>query len=248
MHTQNMRLWDQVQATDPSATKSAKVDGQQITSISGQHMIMKATQMFGPVGIGWGWTVIEERFDQGGPIFREITDAEGKKVSELIGHEVGHTVRIKLWFELDGKRGEVEQYGCTPFSYRSKWGITTDTEAPKKSLTDAVKKSLAMLGFSADIFLGLFDDRDYVEARREEEQIAKAEDQQAAEEQAKEERLAYIKSIIETMQGAQSQYELKKIHDVAVRKLTARKDDSGVKRIAREFSEQIKRFTEEKAA
>ncbi|MEX7116228.1 hypothetical protein AB2C39_33685, partial [Pseudomonas aeruginosa] len=130
----------------------------------------------------------------------------------------------------------------------SKWGITTDTEAPKKSLTDAVKKSLAMLGFSADIFLGLFDDRDYVEARREEEQIAKAEDQQAAEEQAKEERLAYIKSIIETMQGAQSQYELKKIHDVAVRKLTARKDDSGVKRIAREFSEQIKRFTEEKAA
>ncbi|MEX7116709.1 hypothetical protein AB2C39_36225, partial [Pseudomonas aeruginosa] len=87
MHTQNMRLWDQVQATDPSATKSAKVDGQQITSISGQHMIMKATQMFGPVGIGWGWTVIEERFDQGGPIFREITDAEGKKVSELIGHE-----------------------------------------------------------------------------------------------------------------------------------------------------------------
>lgn len=111
-----------------------------------------------------------------------------------------------------------------------------------------MKKSLAMLGFSADIFLGLFDDRDYVEARREEEQIAKAEDQQAAEEQAKEERLAYIKSIIETMQGAQSQYELKKIHDVAVRKLTARKDDSGVKRIARELSEQIKRFTEEKAA
>ncbi|MDG9858443.1 hypothetical protein N7403_31725 [Pseudomonas nitroreducens] len=248
MQTENMRLWDQVQATDPSATKSAKVDGQQITSISGQHMIMKATQMFGPVGIGWGWTVIEERFDQGGPIFREITDASGQKVNELIGNEVGHTVRIKLWFELDGKRGEVEQYGCTPFSYKSKWGITTDTEAPKKSLTDAVKKSLAMLGFSADIFLGLFDDRDYVEARKEEEQIAKAEDRQAAEEQAKEERLAYIKSVIETMQGAQSQHELKKIHDVAVRKLGARKDETGVKRIAREWAEQSTRFTEAQAS
>ncbi|KWR82519.1 hypothetical protein [Pseudomonas sp. PI1] len=248
MHANNMRLWDQVQATDPSATKSAKVDGQQITSISGQHMIMKATQMFGPVGIGWGWNVIEERFDQGGPIFREVTDANGQKTNELIGHEVGHTVRIKLWFELDGKRGEVEQYGCTPFSYKSKWGITTDTEAPKKSLTDAVKKSLAMLGFSADIFLGLFDDRDYVEARKEEEQIAKAEDRQAAEDQAKEERLAYIKSVIETMQSAHSQHELKKIHDVAVRKLTARKDDNGVKRIARELADQSKRFAEEKAA
>lgn len=248
MQTENMRLWDQVQATDPSATKSAKVDGQQITSISGQHMIMKATQMFGPVGIGWGWTVIEERFDQGGPIFREITDASGQKVNELIGNEVGHTVRIKLWFELDGKRGEVEQYGCTPFSYKSRWGITTDTEAPKKSLTDAVKKSLAMLGFSADIFLGLFDDRDYVEARKEEEQIAKAEDRQAAEEQAKEERLAYIKSVIETMKGAQSAHELKKIHDVAVRKLGARKDETGVKRIAREWAEQSTRFTEQQAS
>lgn len=248
MQTENMRLWDQVQATDPSATKSAKVDGQQITSISGQHMIMKATQMFGPVGIGWGWTVIEERFDQGGPIFREITDASGQKVNELIGNEVGHTVRIKLWFELDGKLGEVEQYGCTPFSYKSKWGITTDTEAPKKSLTDAVKKSLAMLGFSADIFLGLFDDRDYVEARKEEEQIAKAEDRQAAEEQAKEERLAYIKSVIETMKGAQSAHELKKIHDVAVRKLGARKDETGVKRIAREWAEQSTRFTEQQAS
>ncbi|MCY1391871.1 hypothetical protein D9M71_67240 [compost metagenome] len=240
MHAENMNLWSQVQATDPSATKQAKVDGQQITSINGQHMIMKATEMFGPVGIGWGWTIVEERFDRGG----DIRNDKG----EVIGQEVGHVVRIKLWFEMGGKRGEVEQYGCTAFSYKSKWGVTTDTEAPKKSLTDAIKKSLAMLGFSADIFLGLFDDRNYVEARQEEEAMAKAEDKQAEEERQKEERLAYIKSVIETMQGALSVHELKKIHDAAVRKLTARRDETGVKRIARELNDQMKRFPEEKAS
>lgn len=157
MNNQNMSIWSQVEKTAPEATKSAKVNGQQITSISGQHMIKRATEVFGPVGIGWGWTVAEERFDQGG----EIRNDKG----ELIGHEVGHTIRVKLWFMQGDKRGEVEQYGCTPFTYKSKWGVTTDTEAPKKSLTDAVKKALAMLGFSADIFLGLYDDRDYVAER-----------------------------------------------------------------------------------
>jgi hypothetical protein len=167
MNNQNMSIWSQVEKTAPEATKSAKVNGQQITSISGQHMIKRATEVFGPVGIGWGWTVAEERFDQGG----EIRNDKG----ELIGHEVGHTIRVKLWFMQGDKRGEVEQYGCTPFTYKSKWGVTTDTEAPKKSLTDAVKKALAMLGFSADIFLGLYDDRDYVAEREAIAQPAEAE-------------------------------------------------------------------------
>ncbi|WP_313052906.1 hypothetical protein, partial [Pantoea piersonii] len=68
MSDNKMQLWDAVQATDPSATKEATVSGQKITSISGQHMIRRATEMFGPVGIGWGWSVVEERFDQGGPV------------------------------------------------------------------------------------------------------------------------------------------------------------------------------------
>ncbi|MCV0071178.1 hypothetical protein KUC74_09480 [Pseudomonas aeruginosa] len=242
MHTENMKLWNAVDKTDPSATKTANVNGQTMTSIIGQYMFMRATEQFGPYGIGWRCEVANEQYVTGAKIMA------GEKGDIHIGDNIMHTMRIRLIYTLDGKEGVAEHVGCTPFVYKSKYGATTDMEAPKKTFTDSVKKCLSMLGFSADIFLGMFDDRNYVEVRREEEQIAKAEDQQAAEEQAKEERLAYIKSIIETMQGAQSQYELKKIHDVAVRKLTARKDDSGVKRIAREFSEQIKRFNEEKAA
>lgn len=234
MSDNKMQLWNEVQATDPSATKEANVSGQKITSISGQHMIRRATEMFGPVGIGWGWSVVEERFDQGGPVRNDK--------GEVLGNEVGHTVRIRLWFELNGKRGEVEQYGCTPFAYKSKWGITTDTEAPKKSLTDAIKKALSMLGFSADIFLGMFDDREYVQLRKEEEQLAKAEDREAEAERQKEERLAYLKSVVESMAGAQNMHELKKMHDTAVRKLSARRDEAGVKRVAKELTTQTERL------
>jgi hypothetical protein len=239
MSDKNMRIWSQVDKTAPSATKAAKVGGMAITSLNGLHMIMRATEVLGPVGIGWGWTVAEERFDQGGDIRNDK--------NEVIGREVGHTVRIKLWFVLDEQRGEFEQYGCTPFTYKSKWGITTDTEAPKKSLTDAIKKGLSMLGFSADVYLGLFDDADYVDQRKDEEAIEAAEDKHAEEERQKQSRLDYIKSVIDGMQGAVTLHELKKLHDVAVRKLTAKRDDAAVKRIARELGELSGKFTEQDA-
>lgn len=225
----NMALWDAVQKTDPSATKAATVSGQKITSISGQHMIRKATETFGPVGIGWGWNVVEERFDKGGDV--------RKDTGEVIGSEVGHTVRIRLWFERDGKRGEVEQYGCTPFTYKSKWGITTDTEAPKKSLTDAIKKALAMLGFSADIFLGLFDDADYVRQRESEEQIERAEDKEAEAERQRQERLMWLKTAIDEMEASPTMHALKSLHTKFVRDASRRGETAFVTRLARTYEE-----------
>lgn len=240
MSNQNMSIWSQVEKTAPEATKSAKVNGQQITSISGQHMIKRATEVFGPVGIGWGWTVAEERFDQGG----EIRNDKG----EQIGHEVGHTIRVKLWFMQGDKRGEVEQYGCTPFTYKSKWGVTTDTEAPKKSLTDAVKKALAMLGFSADIFLGLYDDRDYVAEREAESQLEQAENKEAEAARQQQERLDWLKTSVETMAGAVTMNELSKLHASYVRSASRRNEEKFVKRLAMAFEERKAQLEQKEAA
>ena len=226
----NMHIWEKVSTTDTRYTKAAEVGGQKITSLNGTAMIMKATEMFGPVGIGFGWSIIEERFDEGS----EMVSGEGDK-RLVLGRELNHTIKIRFWFELDGKRGEIEQYGCTRYLYKSKYGTTTDGEAPKKSLTDAIKKSLSMLGFSADVFLGMFDDAEYVNQLKDEEQIEHAEDQEAERARQQQERLDYIKSVIDTMAGAQSPQELKKIHDVAVRKLTLRKDTKGAERISLEW-------------
>lgn len=243
MSESNMRIWAQVDKTDTRFTKDAKVGGQQITSLNGTAMIMKATEVFGPAGIGFGWNVVEERFDKGAEMFNGEGD---KRVS--LGFELNHTIKITFWFVLDGQRGEIEQYGCTQYLYKSKYGTTTDSEAPKKSLTDAIKKALSMLGFSADVFLGMFDDQNYVQQLQAEQAIEQAEDKEAEIERQKQERLAFIKGTVDAMKGAQSFRELKKIHDAAVRRLGARNDTAGVQRVAKELADLSPKFAQETAA
>lgn len=239
----NMRIWAEVEKTDTRYTESAKVGGQQITALNGTAMIMKATEVFGPVGFGFGWSVLEERFDKGAEIF----SGEGEKRVSL-GHELNHTVKIKFWAVVDGQRGEFEQYGCTQYLYKSKYGTTTDGEAPKKSLTDAIKKSLSMLGFSADVFLGMFDDQNYVEALKAEERIEDAVDKVAEQEAQAEERLEMLRSTIALMNSAITFREAKKIHDSQVRRLAAKNDAKGVKRLTDELNLIQAKFGEQNKA
>lgn len=228
----NMQIWDKVSTTDTRYTKAAEVGGQKITSLNGTAMIMKATEVFGPVGIGFGWSIVEERFDEGS----EMVSGEGDK-RLVLGRELNHTIKIRFWFELDGKRGEIEQYGCTRYLYKSKYGTTTDGEAPKKSLTDAIKKSLSMLGFSADVFLGMFDDHTYVEQLKEEQAIEQAVDKDAEILRQKQERLDWLNSAVETMSNAVTAHELKMLNVKYIREATRRNEPTFIARITRAFEE-----------
>lgn len=228
----NMRIWSAVDKTDTRYTKDAKVGGQQITSLNGTAMIMKATEIFGPVGIGFGWKVAEERFDKGAEIFSGEGD---KRVS--LGFELNHTIKILFWFTQDGQRGEIEQYGCTPYLYKSKYGCTTDGEAPKKSLTDAIKKALSMLGFNADVFLGMFEDHDYKAEREAEAQLEQAENKEAEAARQQQERLDWLKTSVETMAAAVTMNELGKLHASYVRSASRRNEQNFVKRLAMAFEE-----------
>jgi hypothetical protein len=229
----NTRIWDQVDTTDPSATKNfTGMGGFKGTAIKPTYLMRKATEVFGPCGEGWGWTILEERFDEGGPLQAPTKEWP---TAPLINAKV-HTVRIELWYQGEGgQKCTVTHYGHTPFVLLQQGKIITDWEAAKKSLTDAIGKCLQPLGFAADIHMGLFDDAAYVETVRDEVALNKAEDRVAEEDRQKQERLDYIKSVIDTMGGAQSAQELKKIHDVAVRKLTLRKDTKGVERVSLEW-------------
>lgn len=141
----NLRIWKAVEQTDPHFTKQFnRGGGFKGTATNATYLFKKATATFGPLGIGWGWNVIDEKYQPG----------QDK--------DVIHVVRIKLWYELDGKRGEIEHFGQTTFVGKNRNGYFTDEEAPKKSLTDAISKSLSGLGFAADIHLGLYDDNRYV--------------------------------------------------------------------------------------
>lgn len=232
MSDKNMQIWEKVEKTDTRFTKKAKVNGQDITSLSGTAMVMKATELFGPVGIGWGWKIIEERFDEG----HEIYIGEGDKRA-CIGREIGHTLKIALWFTQDGQRGEIEQYGCTRYQYKTSYGMTTDGEAPKKSLTDAIKKALSMLGFSADVFLGLHDDQGYVQQLKEEEAISDADDKDAEIKRQKEARIAWLESAVETIGKAVKLHELNLLNVQYVREATRRNETAFIKRITKAFEE-----------
>ncbi|WP_323150735.1 hypothetical protein [Pseudomonas glycinae] len=229
----NTRIWDQVDVTDPSATKNfTGMGGFKGTAIKPTYLMHKATEVFGPCGEGWGWTVLEERYDEGAPLqapTKEWPDAP--RINAKL-----HTLKVEFWYlGKDGQKCTIVQYGHTPFVYLQGGKIMTDWEVSKKSLTDAIGKCMQPLGFSADIHMGLFDDAAYVDAVRDEVALEKAENRVEEEERQKLERLDYLKSVIENMQGAQTPHERKKIHDVAVRQLTLRKDEKGAARISLEW-------------
>lgn len=153
----NMALWDAVKTTDKTHTETIHLDGRDITTINGMYVVQRATEMFGPIGKGWGFDILEDRIDQGAP----ITSGSGDNI-KVYAHELVHTIKLKLWYLRAGKKNYITQYGHTPFVRKGQYGPYTDFEAPKKSTTDAIKKCLSLAGFCADVHLGMFDDPIYV--------------------------------------------------------------------------------------
>jgi hypothetical protein len=197
----NLKLWNAVEKTDPAFTKKFnRGGGFSGTATNATYLHKRATETFGPMGIGWGVNVIDERYEKG------------------VNDDIVHVVRIKLWYLLDGQRGEIEAYGQTMFTGKNKNGAYTDEEAPKKSLTDATSKALSHLGFAADIHLGLYDDNKYVnDLKREmaEEKRQAANDEPPKEQEKKaasyDEQIAIEKELVELLDKANTP---KKVTDI----------------------------------
>lgn len=201
-NNQNMALWDSVKVTDKSFTKTQSLEGRQVTSINGMYVVQRATETFGPIGKGWGYEIMVDRLDQGAP----ITNKNG----EVIAHEQVHTILLKLWYLRSGKRNHVTQYGHTPFVRKSQYGAYTDFDAPKKSLTDAIKKCLSLLGFSADVHLGMFEDEVYLEGLDMKKRLDEAGEGGAQEvmTELKGEFRAWVDSQVAVLNGANNQRSL----------------------------------------
>lgn len=148
----NMKLWQEVCVTDPAAVKPITGKSYKGNSPKPYWIIQRATEVFGPVGIGWGVTVKSERFER------------------LSDTDVLHVAVVSVWFMRDGKRSETfDQMGGTKACYMTgKGSLMVDEDAGKKSVTDGMVKCLSMIGFAGDIFSGLWDDSKYVEWAAEE--------------------------------------------------------------------------------
>jgi hypothetical protein len=148
--TDNLELWHAVETTDPKAVKPITGKQYKGNSPKPHWLVRRATEVFGPCGIGWGFEVKESQY----------TPTEAG---------VLHSATIRVWYDWQGKRGVVEHVGGTPASGKRQSGqVFYDEDAAKKSVTDGLVKALSMIGFAADIFDGRWDDSKYVETAREE--------------------------------------------------------------------------------
>ena len=123
------------------------------TAVSPVHIAERLTQIFGPVGLGWGFEV------------RDIHYIPVEKPEVVY-------VSVEVWWKLDGVTNKGDPNGRASFQHvgggmlqkGGKNGIRYDDEAVKGAVTDAIGKAFTYLGAAADIHLGLFDDVKYLRA------------------------------------------------------------------------------------
>ncbi|HHS9618825.1 TPA: hypothetical protein ACTXAA_000466 [Raoultella planticola] len=249
----NLELWKSVFKTDERFTTAFSVNGGG-TSINGTYMTMMATREFGPKGQGWGVDILEERFDTGAPITRTIKGADGNNTWELIPDGMGgilmekhHVIKIRLWYLKDDVRGEEFAFGCTPYIYGSKYGPICDGEATKKSLTDATKKALSGLGFSGDIFMGLYDNPEYRQKNKAEFDLKNASETAEDAARLRQEFDDKLTRNANTLANAVSVNEINKVFAPIARELEVHRKDAeskGDTQRSRHLSSQLRRLTD----
>ncbi|HHR5903894.1 TPA: hypothetical protein ACS7ZB_001032 [Providencia alcalifaciens] len=225
----HLSIWKRVQRTDARFTKPLEGMGFTGTSINSTYMFMRATEIFGPIGEGWGYEVIEEKFIDGKPLVEPILDERNKQVATKFLRdsdgslfcEQNHSLKIKFWYNTErGLRGEYESYGATPYRYQTNYGIKVDGEVIKKSLTDAIKKALSMLGFSSDVFMGMHDNPEYVASNKLEYEIKAATDNAEDTTRVRKELDEKFSRHTETMRSAVTANELRGITSTLTREIS----------------------------
>ena len=148
----NLSLWNKVQTSKSETLKGVNL-GRKFKSINAHSQVMAATEQFGPMGLGWGYE----------PTYEEIFGML--------------RCQLKMWAIIDGQRSEFySEGGCAiePVAGDDARSIRkaamANSDIFKKATTDALTKGLSVLGFNADVFLGLWDDNKYVQEQQRQEQ------------------------------------------------------------------------------
>jgi len=143
----NLRIWDQFCRTPADATKQFNKGGWSGTDINPAYRLKCLTELFGPQGTGWGWT-IHERWREAWPSRVKVGGQWEDYSAECA------FVCLSLWyFDEDGVRHE-----CSPQIGGTECDLAPD-EVWKMSITDAIGKCCLALGIAADVYLGQFDSK-----------------------------------------------------------------------------------------
>lgn len=154
----NMEIWLGEKKTPKEHTKKVTF-GRKFTSVCPQYQLQCGTARFGPYGKTWGlrdisWQIVEQTLNdvQMDYYRRAMEDAKTIKDAEKVNRKMLPTLVFSATFFYPG--GEFPIVVDGPFE--------RDDESYKKLMTGARSKAMSYLGFSADIYLGQYDDVQYV--------------------------------------------------------------------------------------
>lgn len=135
-----LEVYNRLRTVDKKFTTPANIPrkGGKFTTINTQYMIEKMTAEYGPIGIGWGfWAEYE---------IHQVT-------------EKNTLVIVKLTIWVEDRKNTYGPIMGTDFLVRAeKSGLVfVDDDAPKKAMSDALKKGMSMIGVCADVYSGKAD-------------------------------------------------------------------------------------------
>ena len=212
----NLNFWNAVKKTDPKYTKQGKKSGNSFTSISPMYQFKNATDAFGMFGIGWGIKSDSEKFS-----YKTIGD------TTLLNYDA------VLFYRVDDQLGEYPIHSTMPQAYKTNGGyLKVDDDARKKVVTNALTKGLSMIGFNADVFMGEYDDQDYVNQVSVEFDISKAENKEDEAKAKCNELTEYVKKHLDCINNASSASEALGLFKSCIRHLDRQKNIGVLRHIA----------------
>lgn len=230
MNNENLNLWISVEKTDPDYTKSGIKSGNSFTSISPMYQFKNATEKFGMFGIGWGIELGSEVFSY-----------------EVLGDTTLLNYDAVLFYKYDGSIGKYPIHSTMPQSYKTNKGyMKVDDDARKKVVTNAMTKGLSMLGFNSDIFMGEYDDQDYVNQVASEFGISKAENKEEEVRSRRDELISYITKRLDDIDNAKTASEASGVYKVCIRHLDRQKNVQSLRDIAEKGLKALHSKNEEK--
>jgi len=161
------KLWDAVKETDPRYTKKVEF-GRKYTAVDPMYNIQRMTEQFGPVGDGWVYNAKHSTLPVGDGILAVCDVCVGINENMMFGSVRG----THMLYTPAGFRGEKNNEPNPRVQ-------EVDDDAPKKAMTDALSKALSHLGFSADVYLGQYDDNKYVAEKQQDSKIQATREQEA---------------------------------------------------------------------
>jgi len=219
--SEHLALWRKVETTPTSQVKSGQIGAHKCKSVKPHFQRMKATEIFGPYGKGWGVYPESEKFER-----------------HVIGDTHLMNYKAVLWYILDDAKCEFPIYATEKEAYMTKSGyMSIDVSTDKKVATNALTKGLSFLGFSADVFHGLYDDATYIDALQNKENVNS---DISHKQEVSEYKKWKGKSIAEVML-AENVGELEKLYFESIRKMQEKGDSKGVLELEKC---KVKRFSE----